>query len=770
MKNRINLLDGKNVWETKEIDELPSITLSDGPHGLRKQAVGGDNLGITGSIPATCYPTASLVASSFDRKLVERLAHHLAIEAHSQRVNIVLGPGINIKRTPICGRNFEYFSEDPFLTGELAATYIKTMEAMKVGTSVKHFFANNHENGRFYMDSIVDDRALHEIYLKAFKRAVQEEPATVMSSYNKINGIYGTEHPLIEEELRNKWGFKGVVISDWGAIDNRIKSLKAGTDLEMPSTYGNSFELIEKEYQNDIELENAISKSYERIVQMIKRYKNLPKASFSIDEHHEIARQIARESMVLLKNEQQILPLTKKDQILIVGGFIDEIRFQGGGSSNVNPTKVDQFSEIAGKYSDNIVLTKGYHVNQDKIDHKLLEEAKDLAKKADKIVYLMGLPNAYEIEGFDREHLDFPEIQLTVLKELLKENKNIVVVTMAGSVVNLSFVDEVKGLLLAYLGGQAAASAIMDNLYALHNPSGRLSETFIDDLSSCIVDHQKNNNAYYYHESIYVGYRYYNTFNINVRFPFGYGLSYTEFKYHSLEIKQDNDQYKVVIELENIGNHKGSEVIQIYQSYLGKGVYRAKKTLCGFDKVTLEKGEKKTVVINLSLEEFKLYDPKSKAFYLESGTYQVSVSKNVNEDVLTAKIDLAGREPKPSNLSYQKAVFDASDFHVLFASKLPQQSVKRKRPFTMTSTLSDLRTTFTGKIVSLFVLREAKKILKDAKDSWQYEVMKKTILDSPIRSLVSFGGENFTAQMGEGIVDFANLKVLRGLKKIIKKS
>ncbi|MDX9692069.1 MAG: glycoside hydrolase family 3 C-terminal domain-containing protein, partial [Acholeplasmataceae bacterium] len=530
-KEKIALLDGLDVWHTKPVLNLPSVLMTDGPHGLRKQNDVKDHLGKSGSIPSTCFPTASLLACSFDKKLIKDVGKHIAIEAKTNNVHMVLGPGINIKRSPLCGRNFEYFSEDPYLTGELAASYVRGIEDEGVGTSVKHFFCNNQEKNRFFVDSIVDERTMHEIYLKAFKRVVDENPASIMASYNKINGFYGTESPIINDVLRKEWGFKGIVVSDWGAISDRVNSLKAGCDLEMPSSVGYHEQILNEQSDQDPVLEQAIEQSYERIASFVKKYGKNHKVTFDQEKHHEFAIKAAAESIVLLKNDD-ILPLQPLEKVCVITGFDEMIRYQGGGSSHINPTKLDQIKDIYQSYSPNIKLTKGFRIDKDVDDQELIDEAIIQAVKSDKVVMILGLTDQMETEGFDRTHLNLPHNQINLLKRIADIHNNLVVVNLGGSVVNLSIENRVKGLIQAYLGGQGVASAIFDILYGKVNPSGRLAETWIDHIDACNVQLTEDNHAVYYDESIYIGYRYYSSYNKPVHFPFGYGLSYSKITYH----------------------------------------------------------------------------------------------------------------------------------------------------------------------------------------------------------------------------------------------
>ena len=476
-KEKIRLLDGLDVWRLKHFNKLKRLMVADGPHGMRKQLELGDNLGISGSIVSVAYPTASNLASSFNKELVYEMAKTLAQDAKSQGIGVVLGPAINIKRNPLCGRNFEYFSEDPYLTGVLSASYIKGMEETGIGTSVKHFFANNQEKYRFLIDAIVDERTLHEIYLKAFQMAISAAPATVMASYNKINGIHGTNHPVIENVLRKKWKYDGVVVSDWGAVTDRVSELKAGLDLQMPTSYGYHTREIEEALAKDPALINDIEKSSARILKLINKYGDLPLVNVDLEKQHEKAVKFAEEGLVLLENKKSILPIAKDEKVALIGGFTREIRYQGGGSSYINAYKVTQINDIYQNYFSNAKISEGYYLNDFSNDEALIEEAKIIAKESDKVIYFMGLPERLETEGLDRQDINLPPNQLLLLDELLKVNKNVVVVLLTGSVVDTSFKDRVQGLLLSYLAGEGTSAAILNTLIGQNNPSGRLPET-----------------------------------------------------------------------------------------------------------------------------------------------------------------------------------------------------------------------------------------------------------------------------------------------------
>ena len=761
------LLDGADVWHTKAFKDFPSIMMADGPHGLRKQLESTDTTGISGSVKSTCFPTASLTACSFDRNLIARMAKLIALEAQTNQVNIILGPGINIKRSPLCGRNFEYFSEDPFLAGELGASFVRSMESQGTGTSIKHFFCNNQEKYRFTADSIVDERAMREIYLKAFERVIKENPATIMASYNKINGIYATEHPVLKEVLRKEWGYQGVIVSDWGAIHHRTNSVKASCDLEMPSSLGYNTKNILKDSLLDQDLRKEVENSAKRIENLVNRYDRKFYQTYDPKKHHAEARVIASESMVLLKNDG-ILPLTKKDKVAFIGGFIRDIRYQGGGSSHINPNYLDQIADIRTEYSENTSLAKGFELNQDVDVDILIQEAVEVSKKVDKVVLILGLPESHEAEGFDREDLNIPKNQLKLLQEILLVNKNVVVVAVGGSVINLEFESKIKGLLMAYLGGQAASHAILDILYGNVNPSGRLAETFIDDVNQCNVQLTDDNNAVYYEESIFVGYRYYETFNQHVRYPFGYGLSYTNFKYSNFQIKDGKNEFTITFNLKNEGKIKGKEVIQLYIGNNASTVYKAKRELKEFDKIELNAGEEKEVTLRLSKDAFKYYDVNLKKWTIQKGTYHIELAKNARDILYSNLVKLNGEEIFNEPTSYLNTTYDVKDFPKIYKNPLPKKNIVKKRPYDLSSTLNDIRRTVIGRIISSFIIKAGMKTTELMADEWMKEVTRKTIVETPIRMLSLFSAGKFRLGTAQGMIDIINLKFVKGIRKINK--
>ena len=633
LEEKAGMCSGKDFWHLKGAERLgiPAVMVSDGPHGLRKQAEEADHLGLNESIKAVCFPTACATACSFDRDLLEEMGERIGDECQAENLSVILGPAVNIKRSPLCGRNFEYFSEDPYLASQMAAAHIKGVQSKNVGTSIKHFAANNQEHRRMSCSSEIDERTLREIYLAAFETAIKEaKPDTVMCSYNRINGEFASEnHWLLTEVLRDEWGFEGYVMSDWGAVNDRVKGLKAGLELEMPGSGGNTDKEIVEAVKNGELEESVLDRAVERILNIVFKFTdNRQEGKFDLEEDHKLAAKIAGESMVLLKNEG-VLPIpVQGKKIAFIGKFAETPRFQGGGSSHINSFKITSALEAV-KDVAQVTYAQGYDVKEDVIDQVMLDQAVEVAKEADVAVIFAGLPDAFESEGYDRSHMRMPDCQNTLISEIAKVQENVVVVLHNGSPVEMPWADQVKGILEAYLGGQAVGQAEVDILFGKVNPSGKLAETIPYKLSDnpSYLNFPGDGQKVEYKEGVFVGYRYYDTKEMPVRYPFGYGLSYTTFEYKDLQLSadkiKDTDKLKVRLKVKNTGNRAGKEIVQLYVADKTGAASRPVKELRNFVKVELQPQEEKTVEMELDKRSFAWYNTEIHDWYAASGEYEI---------------------------------------------------------------------------------------------------------------------------------------------------
>nr|AGS53239.1 beta-glucosidase [uncultured bacterium contig00149] len=660
LEEKSSLCSGLNFWETKPVERLgvPSIMMTDGPHGMRKLSELTNEAGHSVSEPATCFPPAVLSACSFDTELLRELGEALGRECIATDVRIILGPGANIKRSPLCGRNFEYFSEDPYLAGEMAAAHIKGVQSTGVGTSLKHFAANSQETRRFSSDSQVDERTLREIYFPAFERAVKEaQPTTVMCSYNRLNGEYTSEHHwLLTEVLRDEWGFEGLVVSDWGAVNDRVKGVAAGLELEMPGGRRFNDEKIAAAVRSGALPEATLDLCVERILTLIERVKGDGSAPpIDADKHHALARKIAAESMVLLKNDGGLLPLKMGAKIAFIGQFATEPRFQGGGSSQVNPLKMTPALEAAAAYAE-VSYARGYETdNCDEPNAALEAEAVAAARAADVCVLFVGLPPSYESEGFDRDHMRIPGGQNALVEAVAAANKNVVVVLHNGSPVEMQWVDKVPTILEAYLGGQAGGGAVADILFGAQNPCGKLAESLPKKLSDnpSYLNYFGEADVTRYREGVFVGYRYYDAKEMDVLFPFGHGLGYTSFEYSNLKLGaahiKDEQTLDVSVDITNTGKVAGKEIVQVYvgPNHKDDHIIRPVKELRAFKKVPLEPGETKTVSFTLDKRAFAYYNTEIRDWHVASGAYSILVGRSSRDIAAQADVDVVSTVPIP---------------------------------------------------------------------------------------------------------------------------
>lgn len=653
LEEKAGMCSGADFWHTKSVERLgiPSIMFSDGPHGLRKQEGESDHLGLNASIQAVCFPAGCAAAASFNTEMMEQLGDTVGIECQAENIGVVLGPAMNIKRSPLCGRNFEYYSEDPYVSGHMASAFIKGVQKHHIGTCPKHFAANNQENGRMVSSSDMDERTLHEIYLASFEHMVKDaKPWTIMNSYNRVNGTYMSEHrQLLTEVLRERWGFSGAVVTDWGANHDRVEGLRAGCDLEMPYSFGKTDAEIVKAVQDGVLEEAVLDNACENILKVVFDYvNNRENAVFDREADHRKAKEFAKECIVLLKNEDEILPVDKKRKVAFIGEFAANPRFQGGGSSHINSCKISSALDAVKDYMAGqetvLVYAQGYSAAAEKSDDTLVEEAVRAATEADTAVIFAGLPDRFESEGYDRKHLCLPENQNILIEAVAAVQPNVIVVLHNGSPVEMPWIGKVKGIVEAYLCGQAVGEAVVDVIYGETNPSGRLAETFpvrLED-TPCYLYYGGENNHSEYREGVFVGYRYYLSKKLPVLFPFGYGLSYTEFRYSDLQIEKtevlDTEQVKVRVNVANVGSRAGKEVVQLYVEPVGGSVIRPLRELRSFAKVELQAGEVRTVEFMLDKMAFSYWNQETHGWSVPAGKYLIQFGKNCGDIVLSGEI------------------------------------------------------------------------------------------------------------------------------------
>lgn len=667
LEEKAGLCSGLDFWHTKPVQRLgvPSTMVSDGPHGLRKQDQEADHLGVNDSIKAVCMPAACATAASFDRELIHRMGEAIGDSCQHEELSVVLGPAVNIKRSPLCGRNFEYFSEDPYLAGEMAASYINGVQSRNVGTSIKHFAANSQEHRRMSSSSNADERTLREIYFPAFETSVKKaQPWTVMCSYNRINGVYASENPwLLTEVLRNEWGFEGYVMSDWGAVSDRVAGVAAGLDLEMPSSGGvNDRRIVEAVRSGKLD-EAKVDLACERILNIVYRYLEnaKPETPWDKEADHLLSAKIASECMVLLKNNG-LLPLSKEDDVAFIGEFAAKPRFQGGGSSHINSFKTTSALEAAKDLK--ITYAQGYSAGRDCATDEQIAEAVEAAKKAKVAVVFAGLPDSYESEGYDRTHMRMPECQNRLIEAVAAANPNTVVVLHNGSPVEMPWIDKVGAVLEAYLGGQAVGIATVQILFGDVNPSGHLPETFprkLADNPSYLFYGGEGDKADY-REGVFVGYRYYDKKEMDVLFPFGHGLSYTTFAYSDLRLSAseitDQDTLTVTVTVKNTGDRAGKTVVQLYVGDDKSTVLRPVRELKGFEKVALEPGQSKEVSFTLGKRSFAYWNEQIHDWHVETGTFTIQVGQSSRDISLTGTVTVKSTVELPRHYTADSIFMD----------------------------------------------------------------------------------------------------------------
>jgi len=769
LEEKAMLCGGKDFWNLHGVERLnlPSIMVTDGPHGLRKQDGEGDHVGLNAAVKATCFPTASGLAATWNTKLIEEMGVALGKECRAEEVSVLLGPGTNIKRNPLGGRNFEYFSEDPLLAGDMSAAWIKGVQSQGVGTSLKHFAVNNHEHCRMTVDAVVDQRTLREIYLPAFERAVkQTQPWTVMCSYNKVNGTYAAEHKqLLDDILVKEWGFEGIIVTDWGANNDRVEGVKNGQHLEMPSSGDmNTKKIIAAVESGQLTME-ALDKSVARVLELILKSQaslESDKVTADLTAHHKLAARIAEETCVLLKNDN-LLPVAVGKKVAVIGSLANNTRYQGAGSSKINPFKLEQpLDEIKKRFgANNVTYTAGYHLN-DTEDSAEIVNAVELAKQADVVFLFAGLTPKYESEGFDRQHLNLPQVQLDLINALGDQLAKTVVILQNGAPVVLPFVEKVPAILEAYLGGQAGASAIAKVLSGDVNPSGKLAETFpasLDDVPSQPY-FPGSTKQVQYREAIWVGYRYFDTTGTKALFPFGHGLSYTNFTYYHLTLLSgdkapfnESASIKLQVTITNTGNRAGAEVVQCYVGQKSPSQPRPAKELKAFEKVFLEPGESKEIVFELNYRAFAYWHQEKATWVAESGEYQIHIGASVADIRDTASIvldtDNTAEQPNPALASYfapAKRDFNDEAFSALLGYDIP--APPPIQPYTMNSTLGDIAHEALGKPLFDSMLSVFTQMLGGDQNDSAAEadrlMAEAMVADMPLRNLPVFNSHQYS--------------------------
>lgn len=789
IEEKASLCSGKDFWHTKPIagKGIPEVLMTDGPHGLRRQDSDTADIGIGGSAPATCFPTACLTACSFDRDLLLEMGEALGNECREQGVQIVLGPGANMKRSPVCGRNFEYFSEDPFLAGELAAAVIRGIESRGIGTSLKHFAANSQEKARFVNNSVIDERALREIYLSAFERAVKKgKPRTLMCSYNKINGVYSSENKkLLTDILRDEWGYEGAVMSDWGAVNDRVQGVAAGLDLEMPySGPHNDARIADAVWRGTLP-EESLNKAAGRMIDLVLNCpSNQSKSETVYRDSHALAARIVRESAVLLKNEGA-LPASPDLKAAVIGAFAKEPRYQGSGSSRIHPTELplpyDAFTGL-GVHFDYV---PGYIASNGDTSDSMIQEAVTAAEGKDIVFIFAGLPDKYESEGFDRNGMDLPESHNRLITEVAKTNPNTVVILFGGAPVLMPWIGMVKSVLLCYLPGQAGADAIVDLLYGKSAPCGKLAETF----PMALEENPSYPNFGFsrqceYRESIFIGYRYYDTAKRPVLFPFGHGISYSEFLYSDLHLDKpsitNHDSVTVTVRVRNTGSYDAAEIVQFYVKPPESKIFKAEKELKEFSKVFLRAGEEKTVSVTLDERAFSYYNTEIKGWHTESGVYRIiaaASSRDIRLDtglVITSDQnvnvpDFRSTAPAYYSLGDYEQGIPKEQFEIVFGSKITDPVIPHKGIFDINSTVSEVSTTWAGRLMKKQINKEMAKAYENAGSENEALMMKAMINDLPLRSIALFSDGKVGFDMIEALILVMNGHLLKGIKKLIVK-
>lgn len=780
LEEKASLCSGKDFWTTKPVSRLGvgSFVMSDGPHGLRKENENDDNVGMKSSFPATAFPPAVSLAATWNTELAKEVGDALGKQCLDQKVDILLGPGVNIKRSPLCGRNFEYFSEDPYLSGQMGSAYIEGVQQNGIGTSLKHFCANNNEHLRMTISSIVDERALREIYLPAFETCVKKQPYTVMASYNKINGVYATDNVrLLDGVLRKEWGFEGLVVSDWNATNDRVEGIRAGMDLEMPASGGKNDSLIVEAVKKGTLDEAALDKVVTRILKLLYKCESARKEDYKADYDaaHELARRVAEESIILLKNDENLLPAKEDDDLLVIGALAKHSRYQGSGSSRINPYKLVSFTDCLDSLGKKYEYAEGYTLKGNGHDERLYVEALNKAKNFDgTIVCFIGLTDNYESEGYDRTHMSLPAAHDKLVSALKGLGKNVVFVLSGGSPVLMPWLKNTSTLINAYLPGEAGGEAIYNVIFGKVNPSGKLAETYPlaenDSIASKYFPMGPINVEY--RESIYVGYRYYDAAKKEVTFPFGYGLSYTTFEYSDLRCSQQEVSFTVT----NTGKVDGAETAQLYVSDTNPVVFKAPKELKGFKKVFLKAGESARITLPLDMRSFAFFNTATDKWYAPKGEYRILIGSSSRDIRLegVVKADFGDSQPIPDYATICPQYYDIenadkiddSQFLNLYGKSIAPNVAPKRGEFNYNTTIGDFSCCLIGKIIIKVAPKLIKSQVPDA-DMTTMIMLTQGMKAMPLRGLTGISSGLIDSRLIDGMLLWGNKHRLRGLIKMI---
>ena len=776
LEQKAAFVSGFDYWHLEEAPELglPKIMVTDGPHGLRKQNPNGDSVGLGNSYPATCFPTAATSSCSWDEELLRKEGEALGEECLQEEVSVILGPGTNIKRAPVCGRNFEYFSEDPYLAGKCSANIINGVQSKGIGTSLKHFACNSQEAYRMVINEVIDERAMREIYLTAFEIAIKEaQPWTVMNSYNRINGVYASQNGWLQQQVaRGEWGFQGLFVTDWGSSVDRIPGLENGTDLEMPSSGDlNTQRIIAAVKEGKLD-ENVLNERVDNVVNLILKAKKTldeGKKTYDVDSHHDLACRVAEDSIQLLKNDDGLLPLKKGQKVAVIGEMAKAPRYQGAGSSVINPTKMENAYDNLVELGVDVTYAQGYKKGTEQVDDALVAEALAAAKAADVAVVFAGLTEEFEGEGYDRANIEMPANHNQLNEQVAAANPNTVVVLAGGSVIHMPWLNSAKALLNSGLSGQAGGKAVARILTGAVCPSGKTSETYplsFEDNPTYgnypgqpVVSEHK--------ESVYIGYRYYDTAEKEVLFPFGYGLSYTTFEYSDLELSssniKDTDDLTVTFKIKNTGDVDGAEIAEIYVADQESTIFRPKKELRAFKKVFLKAGEEKEVSVTLSKRAFAFYNVELQDWQVETGLFDIMVGASSRDIRLTKAVNIISdctaavpdyRKTAPAYYTADLAAMDDAQWTAVYGKALPARERDTTKPIDLYNCLDDAsHTKWGGKICRLISKVVGKFGSAENGDGQMLAAMATQI---PIRNFIAMSMGVFSPKMAEGLLMILN--------------